>query len=111
MGRWGEGMKLVIAVIKPFKLEAVRAALTALDVRGMMVSEVRGSGDSGAGAEGAMVPKMKIEVVVDDAQVSAVVEAVQASAATGSVGDGKIFVAEVGQAVRIRTGETDEAAL
>lgn len=104
-------MKLVIAVIKPFKLEAVRAALTAMDVRGMTVSEVRGSGDSGAGAEGAMVPKMKIEVVVDDAQVSAVVEAVQASAATGSVGDGKIFVAEVGQAVRIRTGETDEAAL
>lgn len=108
-------MKLVIAVIKPFKLEAVRSALTAMDVRGMTVSEVRGFDQlNGLGADvdsAALVPKLKIEVVVEDAQVSAVVEAMQASAATGSVGDGKIFVADVGRAVRIRTGETDEAAL
>ncbi|WP_416908246.1 MAG: P-II family nitrogen regulator [Polymorphobacter sp.] len=104
-------MKLVIAMIKPFRLDAVRAALTALDVRGMTVSEVLGSGDGGPGSAGKMVPRLKIEVVVEDRQLGTVIEAVQGAAATGEVGDGKIFVAEVGKAVRIRTGETDEAAI
>jgi nitrogen regulatory protein P-II 2 len=104
-------MKLVIAMIKPFRLDAVRAALTKLDVRGMTVSEVHGSGDGGPGAGGKMVPRLKIEVVVEDRQLSSVIEAVQTAAGAGEVGDGKIFVADVGQAVRIRTGETDEAAI
>ncbi len=107
-------MKLIIAVIKPFKLDGVRAALTEAGVQGMTVSEVRGIGretQAGGGEASTMVPKMKIEIVVEDEQVALVMEAIQASAATGAVGDDKIFVADVGQAVRIRTGETDEAAL
>jgi nitrogen regulatory protein P-II 2 len=112
-------MKLVIAVIKPFKLEDVREALAGAGVQGMTVSEVKGYGRQkghteiyrGAEYAATMVPKIKIEVVVEDALVPMVVEAIQQSASTGTIGDGKIFVADIGQAVRIRTGETDDAAL
>jgi len=112
-------MKLVIAVIKPFKLDEVREALASAGVQGMTVSEVKGYGRQKGhteiyrGAEYAitMVPKVKIEVVVEDVQLSMVVEAIQQSATTGTIGDGKIFVADIGQAVRIRTGETNDAAL
>ena len=112
-------MKLVIAIIKPFKLDEVREALSAAGVQGMTVSEVKGFGRQkgqteiyrGAEYTTNMVPKIKIEVVVEDAQLSAVIETIQQAAHTGSIGDGKIFVTEVGQAVRIRTGETNETAL
>ncbi|PZN97404.1 MAG: P-II family nitrogen regulator [Alphaproteobacteria bacterium] len=112
-------MKLVIAVIKPFKLDDVREALSAAGVQGMTVSEVKGFGRQkgqteiyrGAEYTTNMVPKIKIEVVVDDAECAKVVETIQQAAHTGSIGDGKIFVAEIGQAVRIRTGETNETAL
>lgn len=112
-------MKLVIAIIKPFKLDEVREALTAVGVAGMTVSEVKGFGRQkgqteiyrGAEYSTNMVPKIKIEVVCDSDLAPAVVEAVQASANTGAIGDGKIFVLDVGQAVRIRTGETDVTAL
>ena len=112
-------MKFVIAVIKPFKLEEVREALTALDVAGMTVTEVKGFGRQKGqteiyrGAEYAvsMVPKLKVEVACLDAIAGRVVEAIAAAAGTGSIGDGKIFVLDLGQAVRIRTGDTDEAAL
>lgn len=105
---------MIIAVIQPFKLDAVRAALTEAGVQGMTVSEVRGIGRptlAGTDTATTMVPKMKIEIVVEDVLLDAVLDAIQASAATGDVGDGKIFVADVGQAVRIRTGEMNEAAL
>jgi nitrogen regulatory protein PII len=112
-------MKLIIAVIKPFKLDEVREALSAAGVQGMTVSEVKGFGRQkgqteiyrGAEYTTNMVPKIKIEVVVEDSQAAQVVETIQQSAHTGSIGDGKIFVADVGQAVRIRTGETNETAL
>ena len=112
-------MKLVIAIIKPFKLDEVREALTAAGVQGMTVSEVKGFGRQkgqteiyrGAEYTTNMVPKIKIEVVVTDEQVASVVETIQQTAHTGSIGDGKIFVAEVSSAVRIRTGETNETAL
>jgi len=112
-------MKLVIAVIKPFKLDEVREALSAAGVQGMTVSEVKGFGRQkgqteiyrGAEYTTNMVPKIKIEVVTDDAQAALVVETIQQAAHTGSIGDGKIFVADIGQAVRIRTGETNETAL
>jgi nitrogen regulatory protein P-II 2 len=112
-------MKLVIAVIKPFKLDEVREALTAVGVAGMTVSEVKGFGRQkgqteiyrGAEYSTNMVPKIKIEVVCATDLAPAVVEAVQTSANTGAIGDGKIFVLDVGQAVRIRTGETDQTAL
>ena len=112
-------MKLVIAIIKPFKLDEVRETLTAVGVAGMTVSEVKGFGRQkgqteiyrGAEYSTNMVPKIKVEVVCGDAILDRVVEAVQASANTGSIGDGKIFVLDVGQAVRIRTGETDDTAL
>jgi len=112
-------MKLVIAIIKPFKLDEVREALTAIGVAGMTVTEVKGFGRQkgqteiyrGAEYSTNMVPKIKIEVACDSGLVDRAVEAIQAAAATGAIGDGKIFVLEVGQAVRIRTGETDEAAL
>ncbi|MFZ4689341.1 MAG: P-II family nitrogen regulator [Polymorphobacter sp.] len=112
-------MKLVIAVIKPFKLDDVREALSAAGVQGMTVSEVKGFGRQkgqteiyrGAEYTTNMVPKIKIEVVVEDSQAAQVVETIQQAAHTGSIGDGKIFVAEIGQAVRIRTGETNETAL
>lgn len=112
-------MKLVIAIIKPFKLDEVREALTIAGVQGMTVSEVKGFGRQkgqteiyrGAEYTTNMVPKIKIEVVVADDQVASVVETIQQTAHTGSIGDGKIFVAEVASAVRIRTGETNETAL
>jgi len=112
-------MKLVIAIIKPFKLDEVREALTSVGVAGMTVTEVKGFGRQkgqteiyrGAEYSTNMVPKIKIEVVCATAIVDRVVESIQASANTGAIGDGKIFVLDVGQAVRIRTGETDETAL
>ncbi len=112
-------MKLVIAIIKPFKLDEVREALSAAGVQGMTVSEVQGFGRQkghteiyrGAEYTTNMVPKIKIEVVVDDAQVDLIVDTIQQTAKTGAIGDGKIFVADIGQAVRIRTGEADDAAL
>ncbi|QXQ06244.1 P-II family nitrogen regulator [Sphingosinicellaceae bacterium] len=112
-------MKLITAIIKPFKLDEVREALTAVGVEGMTVSEVKGFGRQkgqteiyrGAEYTTNMVPKIKIEVVVTDAIASQVVETIQQTAHTGQIGDGKIFIAEVAGALRIRTGETDETAL
>jgi nitrogen regulatory protein PII len=112
-------MKLVMAVIKPFKLDEVRDALTAMGVQGLTVSEVKGFGRQKGqteiyrGAEYAVsfLPKIKIEVVVSDAQVEPAVEAIKKAAATGKIGDGKIFVTSIEQAVRIRTGETGGDAL
>ena len=112
-------MKLIIAVIKPFKLEEVREALTALGVQGLMVSEVKGYGRQSGhteiyrGAEYVVnfVPKVKLELVVTDAAVPQVVETLAATAKTGKIGDGKIFVLDVEQAMRVRTGETGDEAL
>ncbi len=112
-------MKLVMAVIKPFKLDEVRDALTAIGVQGLTVSEVKGFGRQKGqteiyrGAEYAVsfLPKIKIEVAVAAAQVEAAVEAIKKAAATGKIGDGKIFVLPIEQAVRIRTGETGGDAL
>ncbi len=112
-------MKLVMAIIKPFKLDEVREALTALGIQGLTVSEVKGFGRQKGqteiyrGAEYSVnfLPKVKVEVVVGDDLVTPVVEAVQKAANTGRIGDGKIFVLDVSQAVRIRTGETDADAL
>ncbi len=112
-------MKLVIAIIKPFKLDEVREALTVAGVQGMTVSEVKGFGRQkgqteiyrGAEYTTNMVPKIKIEVVVADDVAAQVVETIQTAAHTGSIGDGKIFVADIASAVRIRTGETNETAL
>ena len=115
----GHEMKLIMAVIKPFKLEEVRDALTALGIQGLTVSEVKGFGRQKGqteiyrGAEYAVsfLPKVQIEVVVVDDMVERAVEAVRKAAATGKIGDGKIFVIPVQQAVRIRTGETDHDAI
>ncbi|WP_157215775.1 P-II family nitrogen regulator [Flavisphingomonas formosensis] len=112
-------MKLVIAIIKPFKLDEVREALSSLGVQGMTVTEVKGFGRQkgqteiyrGAEYSTNMVPKIKIEVATTSDLAGRVVEAIQQSANTGAIGDGKIFVLDIGQAVRIRTGETDETAL
>lgn len=112
-------MKLVIAIVKPFKLDDVREALTALGVEGMTVSEVKGYGRQKGhteiyrGAEYAVnfVPKVKIEVVVDDAVVERTIETIHEAAKTSQIGDGKIFVLDVGRAMRIRTGEADSQAL
>jgi len=112
-------MKLVIAVIKPFKLDEVRDALTRLGVHGMTVSEVKGYGRQKGhmeiyrGAEYAVnfLPKLRIEVAVSSTVIDQVVEALAAAAKTGQIGDGKIFVGPLEQAVRIRTGETDDNAL
>ena len=112
-------MKLVIAVIKPFKLEEVRDALTSIGVHGMTVTEVKGYGRQKGhteiyrGAEYAVnfLPKMRIEVAVATDRVDAVVEAITRSAKTGQIGDGKIFVTPIESALRIRTGETDTDAL
>ena len=112
-------MKLVMAIIKPFKLDDVREALTPLGIQGMTVSEVKGFGRQkgqteiyrGAEYEVSFLPKIKIEIAVSDDLVETTVEAIQKSAQTGKIGDGKIFVLDVGQAVRIRTGETDSQAL
>ncbi|MDB5669880.1 MAG: family nitrogen regulator [Alphaproteobacteria bacterium] len=112
-------MKLIIAIIKPFKLDEVRDAVAAVGVQGMTITEVRGFGRQKGqteiyrGAEYTMnfVPKVKLEIVVAAGLVTRVIEAIEAAAKTGSVGDGKIFVLDVDQTLRIRTGETDEAAL
>ena len=112
-------MKIVMAVIKPFKLEEVRDALTGLGVHGLTVTEVKGYGRQKGhteiyrGAEYAVsfLPKLKIEVAVASDLVSRVIEAITAAARTGQIGDGKIFVMPLERAVRIRTGETDADAL
>ena len=112
-------MKIVMAVIKPFKLEEVRDALTALGVHGLTVTEVKGYGRQKGhteiyrGAEYAVsfLPKLKIEVAVASELVNPVIDAITAAARTGQIGDGKIFVTSLEKAVRIRTGETDTDAL
>ncbi len=112
-------MKMITAIIKPHKLDDVREALTPLGVAGMTVTEVKGFGRQkgqteiyrGAEYEVSFLPKVKIELAVGDDMVEAVIEAIQKSAHTGKIGDGKIFVADLGQAIRIRTGETDAEAL
>ncbi|WP_116598201.1 P-II family nitrogen regulator [Primorskyibacter marinus] len=112
-------MKLIIATIKPFKLEEVREALTSVGVRGMMVNEIKGFGAQSGhteiyrGAEYAVnfVPKIKLEIVVAAAMVDQVVETITRTAQTRKIGDGKIFVLDVEQAVRVRTGEMNEDAL
>jgi nitrogen regulatory protein P-II 2 len=112
-------MKLVIAIIKPFKLEEVRDALLGIGVHGMTVSEVKGYGRQKGhteiyrGAEYAVnfLPKVRIEVVVPATETDRVVEAISAAAKTGQIGDGKVFVAPIDRALRIRTGETDADAL
>ena len=112
-------MKLLLAVIKPFKLDEVREALTELGVQGLTASEVKGYGRQKGqteiyrGAEYAVsfLPKVKIEIVIEDGQVDAVVGAISRQANTGRIGDGKIFVMPLEKAVRIRTGETDADAL
>ena len=112
-------MKIVMAIIKPFKLEDVRDALSAIGVHGMTVGEVKGYGRQKGhteiyrGAEYAVnfLPKVRIEVAVASEQIDQVVDAVTAAAKTGQIGDGKIFVTAIDQAVRIRPGETDVDAL
>jgi nitrogen regulatory protein P-II 2 len=112
-------MKMVTAVIKPFKVDEVRDALTGIGVYGMTATEVKGYGRQKGhteiyrGTEYAVsfLPKVKIEIAVPAAQVDKVIETVITAAKTGQIGDGKIFVFSIDQAYRIRTGETDEAAL
>ena len=112
-------MKIVMAIIKPFKLEEVRDGLTAVGVHGLTVTEVKGYGRQKGhtelyrGAEYAVsfLPKIKIEVAVSDELVDRVIETITAAARTGKIGDGKIFVSSIEKAVRIRTGETDGDAL
>ena len=112
-------MKLVTAVIKPFKLDEVREALSTLGVQGITVTEVKGFGRQKGhtelyrGAEYVIdfLPKVKLETAVDDDVVERVIEAIEQSARTGKIGDGKIFVADLEQVIRIRTGETGGAAL
>ncbi len=115
----GKNVKLIIAAIKPFKLEEVREALTAIGVRGMMVTEIKGFGAQSGhteiyrGAEYAVnfVPKVKLEIVVSSAMADQVVDTIQKTAKTDKIGDGKIFVIDVLQAVRVRTGEMNEDAI
>jgi nitrogen regulatory protein P-II 2 len=115
----GRGMKLVMAIIKPFKLDEVREALTPLGVQGLTVTEVKGFGRQkgqteiyrGAEYHVSFLPKLKIEVVVPDELADQVVEAIATTARTGKIGDGKVFVVDVERALRIRTGETDAAAI
>ena len=112
-------MKLVSAIIKPFKLDEVRDALTGVGVSGLTVSEVKGFGRQkgqteiyrGAEYLVSFLPKVKIEIVVDDGQVERAIEAIQKAAHTGKIGDGKIFVLDIERAMRIRTGEVDTEAL
>lgn len=112
-------MKLIVAVIKPFKLDEVREALADLGVSGMTVTEVKGFGRQKGHTElyrGAeyivdFLPKVKIEAVVSDEQRDTCVEAIQKAAYTGKIGDGKIFVSSLEQVIRIRTGETGDAAV
>ena len=112
-------MNLIIATIKPFKLEDVREALTGLGIKGMMVTEIKGFGSQSGhteiyrGAEYAVnfVPKIKIEIVVEQSMTDQVVETIKSSADTGKIGDGKIFVLDVQQTIRVRTGETGADAV
>jgi nitrogen regulatory protein P-II 1 len=112
-------VKLIIATIKPFKLEEVREALTEAGVRGLMVTEIKGFGAQSGhteiyrGAEYVVnfVPKVKLELVVPDGQADQMVEVISKTAQTGKIGDGKIFVLDVEQAVRVRTGETGDDAI
>jgi nitrogen regulatory protein P-II 2 len=112
-------MKMVTAIVKPFKLDEVREALSAIGVQGVTVTEVKGFGRQKGhtelyrGAEYVVdfLPKVKIEAAVDDAIVDRVIEAIEAAARTGKIGDGKIFVSSLEQVVRIRTGETGQDAL
>ena len=112
-------MKLILAIIKPFKLDAVREALTAAGIEGMTASEAKGFGRQkgqteiyrGAEYEVNFLPKIRLEIVVDDGQVDAVCTAIRETANSDKIGDGKIFVLSVDEAVRIRTGETGAAAL
>jgi nitrogen regulatory protein P-II 1 len=115
----GKEMKKIEAIVKPFKLDEVREALSEIGVTGLTVTEVKGFGRQKGhtelyrGAEYVVdfLPKVKVEVVVPDRLVEAAIEAVIKSARTGKIGDGKIFVTSVEQVIRIRTGETDEAAV
>ena len=112
-------MKLIMATIKPFNLDEVREALTEIGVRGMMVTEIKGFGAQSGhteiyrGAEYAVnfVPKIKLEIVTEDALADQAVQAIETSAKTGEIGDGKIFVIDVAQTVRVRTGETGADAV
>ena len=112
-------MKLIIAIIKPFKLDDVREALATAGVEGLTISEVKGYGRQKGqteiyrGAEYAVsfLPKVKVEVVIEDSQVERTVDAIRKAAGTGKIGDGKIFVTPIEQAVRIRTGESGADAL
>lgn len=112
-------MKLVTAIIKPFKLDDVRSALTGIGIEGMTVTEVKGYGRQKGhteiyrGTEYAInfVPKIKLEIVIQSDQVSKAIEAISGSAKTGQIGDGKVFVSSVEHTLRIRTGETDTDAL
>ena len=112
-------MKLIIAIIKPFKLDDVRDALSEIDIQGMTVSEVKGFGRQkghpeiyrGAEYTTMFVPKIKLEIVVIDAVVERAVEAIEHAARTDKIGDGKVFVIDVAHALRIRTGEKDDSAL
>ena len=112
-------MKLIMAIIKPFKLDDVREAVTPLGVQGMTVSEVKGFGRQkgqteiyrGAEYEVSFMPKIKVEIAVSDDVVEQVIEAIQTAASTGKIGDGKIFVVDLGQAIRIRSNETGTEAL
>ncbi|MGJ8667912.1 MAG: P-II family nitrogen regulator [Oceanococcus sp.] len=112
-------MKLITAVIKPFKLDEVREALSEVGVKGITVTEVKGFGRQKGhtelyrGAEYVVdfLPKVKIEVGVDDAQLDGAIEAINGAAKTGKIGDGKIFITALEQAIRIRTGETGSEAL
>lgn len=112
-------MKLISAIIKPFKLDDVREAISEVGVEGLTVSEVKGFGRQkghtelyrGAEYQVDFLPKVKIEIAVNDDQVERVVEAIVASAQTGKIGDGKIFVFDLQSAVRIRTGEVDQQAI
>src|ERR1700753_2244219 len=112
-------MKLIIAIIQPHRLDAAREALTAIGIDGMTVSEVRGYGRQkghteiyrGAEYQIAFLPKLKLEVAVPDSRVDDVLQAVTAGSRTGKIGDGKIFVLDLEQALRVRTGETGDNAL
>ena len=114
-----ENMKLIIATIKPFKLEEVRIALTESGVTGMMVTEIKGYGAQSGhteiyrGAEYAVnfVPKIRLDIVVSDDEADGVISTIENTAKTGKIGDGKIFVLDVDQAVRVRTGETGDDAV
>jgi len=115
----GFAMKLITAIIKPFKLDEVREALSAIGVQGITVTEVKGFGRQKGhtelyrGAEYVVdfLPKVRLEAAVSDALVEQAIEAIEVAARTGKIGDGKIFVTTVEQVVRIRTGETGESAL